>query len=65
MLVAPYKSKKALKEAVGQRLRYQETSLLGSEYRENGLLTVVGPGAYDRKWFANVTMKNGLIERVK
>ncbi len=64
MLVACYKTKKALKEAKGQSLLYEETSMFGPEYSPNGTLIVVGPGAYNRKWFARVTMKDGRIARV-
>ena len=63
---ASYPTKKALKESVGKRLRYVETSMFGSEYRENGKFCVVGPCAHtNRKWYAEVTMKDGLIEKVK
>jgi len=65
MLVACYKTKKALKEAVGQALLYEETSLFGEEYRPDGTFPVVGPGAYERKWYAEVTMKGGKIHKVK
>lgn len=65
MLAAQYPNKKALKESVGKRLRYVETSLFGFEYTENGSFAVVGPSAYNRKWYAQVTMENGLIKRVK
>lgn len=64
MIEAHYKTKKALKAAVGEELRYRETSAFGSEYRENGVVTVVGPTAYDRKWFARVTLAGGRIVRV-
>ena len=68
MIVFNYPSKKALKECIGQPLRYIETSLLGPEYRPNGVLTganrphITGKG---REFFANVTMQNGLIKGVK
>ena len=66
MMGAPYKSKKELKEHVGQPLRYIETSLFGAEYRETGKFCVVGPDPQrNRKWFAEVTMENGLIKSVK
>lgn len=65
MIACPYRTKKLLKEKIGQRLFYQETSMFGVEYKENGIFCVVGPGAYDRKWYAEITMKDGLIERVK
>jgi len=66
MLGANYKTKKELKANVGKPLHYIETSMFGSEYRPNGVLTVVGPDPYrNRKWYANVTMKDGLIIKVK
>lgn len=61
MMRASYKSKKELKAAIGQPLRYIETSFFGPEYRENGTFCVVGPSC---KWFAQVTMQNGLIAKV-
>jgi hypothetical protein len=65
MMAANYPTKAALKAAVGQPLRYEETSFFGAEYRENGEFAVVGPSPYQRKWFAQVTMQNGVIARVK
>jgi hypothetical protein len=62
---ANYPTKKALKECVGQRLKYTETSIFGAEFTENGKFCVVGPSPYERKWFAEVTMKDGLILKVK
>lgn len=64
MLAASYPTKKALKDAVGQRLRHVETSMFGVEYRPDGVLTVVGPSPQVRKWYAQVTMENGLIKKV-
>jgi len=64
MLVAKYPTKKTLKQSIGQPFRHEETSLFGAEYRDNGTLTVVGPGAYQRKWFAQVTMADGKIAKV-
>jgi hypothetical protein len=68
MLVFNYDSKKVLKENIGKPLRYIETSIFGSEYKENGILTganrphITGRG---REFFANVTMENGIIKSVK
>jgi hypothetical protein len=68
MIIFNYPSKKALRECIGQPLRYIETSLFGPEYRPNGVLTganrphKTGQG---REFFANVTMQNGLIKGVK
>ncbi len=62
-----YESKKQLKENIGKRLKYIETSMFGNEYRPDGMLTganrphITGIG---REFFANVTMKNGLIAKV-
>lgn len=64
MLGASYKTKKQLKESVGKPLRYEETSLFGPEYRADGKFNVVGPSPYERKWYATVTMENGLIKKV-
>ena len=64
MMGASYKTKKQLKENIGKPLRYVETSMFGVEYNPNGTFCVVGPSPYERKWFASVTMKNGIINRV-
>lgn len=64
MLGCPYPTKKKLKESVGKSLRYIETSFR-PEYKETGVLTVVGPDPFqNRKWYANVTMKDGIIIKV-
>jgi hypothetical protein len=68
MLIFKYKSKKELKENIGNRLIYIETSLFGEEYKLNGLLiganrphiTHIG-----REFFASVLMKDGIIMQVK
>ncbi len=66
MMGASYKSKKALKECVGQPLKYVETSAFGPEYKADGKFCVVGPCPYtSRKWFAEVVMSGGLIAKVK
>lgn len=65
MMGARYKTKKELRENVGKPLRYIETSMFGEEYKDNGSFCVVGPDPYVRKWYAEVTMRDGLIERVK
>lgn len=64
MMGASYPTKKALKEAVGKSLQYVETSMFGEEYKPNGTFCVVGPSPYQRKWYASVTMKDGLISKV-
>lgn len=68
MLIFKYKSKKELKENIGKRLIYIETSFFGEEYKPNGLLVganrphITGIG---REFFANVLMKDGIIMQVK
>jgi hypothetical protein len=64
MMAASYMTKKQLKESIGQPLRHVETSVFGNEYRPNGKFPVVGPDPYRRKWFAEVTMQDGLIVKV-
>jgi hypothetical protein len=60
-----YATKSALKKAIGEPLQYEETSLYGTEYTSTGTLTMVGPSAYNRKWYAQITMENGKIKSVK
>jgi|TARA_Y100000310_G_scaffold106886_1_gene105334 hypothetical protein len=68
MIVFNYPSKKELKANIGQPLKYIETSMFGDEYVSDGMLTganrphITGRG---REFFANVTMKDGLITAVK
>jgi hypothetical protein len=67
-MIFNYPSKKELKAAIGQPLRYTETSLFGAEYKADGMITganrphITGLG---REFFANVLMENGLIKSVK
>lgn len=68
MLIFTYPSKKELKAAIGQPLKYQETSLFGAEYRRDGKLTGANRPhitKMGREFFANVTMKDGLIVKVE
>jgi hypothetical protein len=64
MMGALYATKKALKLSIGKTLRYEETSAFGPEFKENGSFAVVGPSPYNRKWYAQVEMQNGLIKKV-
>ena len=57
-----YKTKKELKNNIGSELDYSETNMFKDEYKENGI--VIGCDV-NRKWFAKVTIKNNLIERVQ
>ena len=68
MIIFDYPSKKLLRDQIGQPLRYLETSMFAAEYIVNGTLTganrptVTGKG---RMFFATVTMKDGLITKVR
>lgn len=67
---ATYPTKKALKAAIGtsMRGRFVETSHFGEEWPKNGTgdVTVVGPCPYTaRKWYATVTLRDGVIVKVK
>ena len=64
MLGASYKTKKELKASIGKPLRFIETSMFESEYKRTGELYVVGPSPTQRKWYAVVSMLNGLISKV-
>lgn len=65
MMGASYKTKKDLKAHVGKPLRCVETSLVGPEYKSDGVVFVVGPCPYTkRKWYAKVTMQHDLIFKV-
>jgi|TARA_B100001250_G_scaffold374148_1_gene360786 hypothetical protein len=67
-LVVNYPSKKNLKENIGKRLSYTETSIFGDEYESNGLLTVANRPhitGLGREFFAQVTIENDIIVKVK
>ena len=67
-LIAVYPSKKELKTKVGEPLRYIETSMFGEEYKPDGVLVVANRPhitGLGREFFAQVTMKDGLIAKVK
>ena len=66
MMGASYPSKKACREAIGKRPKFVETNLVGFEFDGDGTYTVVGPCAYtNRKWYAQVTVTNDVISKVK
>lgn len=64
MMGALYKTKKDLKASIGKSLNYEETSMFGNEYKADGKFCVVGPSPTNRKWFAEVTMVAGKINKV-
>jgi hypothetical protein len=69
MLLTGYKSKAALKASVGNALVYQETSMFGEEYKGTGVFCGAHrpqiTGLEGREFFAEITMKDGLIAKVK
>lgn len=69
MMIFNYSSKKEMREHIGQRLNYTETSYFGPEYRPNGVLTGSNrpqlTNNKGREFFAQVTMRDGLIAGVK
>jgi hypothetical protein len=75
MMILNYKSKKEIKDNIGKALKYTETSLFGEEYLENGIFCGCNrPFSPEypfinlrgkREYFAEITMENGLIKKVK
>ena len=70
MMIINYESKKELKENIGNRLRYTETSFFGEEYESNGSFAGCNRphdprGTGKREFFAEVTMVDDLISEVK
>ena len=68
MLIFDYPTKKVLKENVGQPLRFEETSMFGAEFIENGTLTGCNRPhltGHKREFFAQVHMVDGLIAKVQ
>lgn len=69
MLLTGYKSKKELKECIGKGLVYRETSMFGPEYVSTGTFIAAHrpriTGLPGREFFAEITMRDGKIERVK
>ena len=68
-MILNYKSKKQIKENIGQPLNYTETSIFGNEYKSNGVFVGSNrPQVTDnegREFFASVTIENDLIKSVK
>lgn len=64
-------SKKQIKEAIttGRPMSSNqliETSIFGIEYKGDGKYTVVGPDPYNnRKWFAEITIKDDKVISIK
>ena len=66
MIAVLYSSKKAVKESIGKKLRYQETSFHGYELEPNKFIPFVGPSPYVRKFYGNVKVdENYCIVAIK
>ena len=67
-MILNYRSKKVLKENIGQPLNYTETSLFGNEYKSDGQFVGCNRPTITnnkgREFFASVTMKDDKIEAV-
>lgn len=68
MMILNYISKKELAANIGQSLNYTETSMFGEEYKPDGKFCGSNrpsiTGIKGREFFAEVTMKDGKIEKV-
>jgi hypothetical protein len=63
--ISGFKTKKELKQAIGTKPDFIETSFFGPEYIGDGRYAVVGPDPMTRKWFAELIIVNGLIHKVR
>jgi len=64
MIIFNYSTKKELKQAIGTKLEYIETSMFGAEYLSNGKLTGCNRPhmtGHKREFFANATIKDDII----
>ena len=68
MMILNYESKKELKTKIGEELNYTETTFFEPEYKSTGSFAgcnrphITG---YKREFFAEVTMKDDKIVKVK
>lgn len=58
------KTKKSLKEKIGKRISVNDPSIV-PEYTGTGNYFCVGPGLYDRRWYAQIDVKDGILLKVK
>lgn len=67
-----FKTKRELRGALGITIgnvpcagpHFVETGIFGQEFTGDGEYLVVGPSLEERKWFASVTVRGGIITRV-
>lgn len=60
-----FKTKKSLKEWIGKEVCTIVPRMQGDEYVENYVGAIVGPGPYNRKWYAEVVVENCIVKKVK
>jgi len=76
MIIVNYKSKKDLKNSIGQKLDYTETSMFGNEYKSNGKFSACNRPSINsvlinrgilraREFFTTITIENDLIKSVE
>lgn len=68
MMACNCKTKKELKVLIGTDIRDRliETSMFGKEYKPDMQgVPIVGPGAYQRKWYAQIWVKDNMLWKVK
>jgi len=76
MIIVNYKSKKDLKENIGQKLDYTETSMFGLEYKTNGTFSACNRPSINsvlinrgilraKEFFTTITIKDDLIFKVE
>lgn len=76
MLIVNYKSKKDLKNSIGKKLDYTETSMFGNEYKTNGTFSASNRPSINsvlinrgilraREFFTTITIKDDLIFKVE
>jgi hypothetical protein len=63
-----FRTKKALKEAVasGEKITFYQPGPFGGNEPENGTIYLEGPHYPEaHKWYAQATVENGLVTKVK
>ena len=76
MIIVNYKSKKDLKNSIGQKLDYTETSMFGNEYKTNGKFSACNRPSINsvlinrgilraKEFFTTITIENDLIKKVE
>ena len=76
MIIVNYKSKKDLKNEIGKKLDYTETSMFGNEYKSNGKFSACNRPSINsvlinrgilraKEFFTTITIENDLIKSVE